>query len=122
MKYTKYPSDLDKLIGILKACTFISKIENEQESNDNNISPIININNTQNQTQSQMIAVNIFVDAIRDELTGNQIKEIQAIFEQVDNPIDSKKKIIEKLKSFGENVLTNIIANIITNPSVWGQF
>ena len=31
----------------------------------------------------------------------------------------AKPKVIDKLKSFGENVASNILANIITNPAIW---
>ena len=28
--------------------------------------------------------------------------------------------IIEKLKSFGADVVSNIVANLLTNPAIWG--
>lgn len=34
----------------------------------------------------------------------------------------ARERIIDKLKSFGSDVLSNIVANVITNPSIWAQF
>ena len=34
----------------------------------------------------------------------------------------AKPKLIDKIKSFGENVASNILANIITNPTIWSCF
>lgn len=126
MKNTKYPSDMDKLLGILIACEEIPKIEipkieiDQNPKEDNNV-PIITINNTQNQTQSQEIAINIFIEAIKDELSGKQLKEIKDIIKDEGNT-NQGKAITEKLKSFGEDILSNIVANIITNPVFWGYF
>lgn len=122
MKNTKYPSDMDKLIGILIACKEIPKIEKDQNPQEDNNIPIITINNTQNQTQSQEIAINIFIEAIKDELTGRQLKEIKDIISEERDKIKRKDKIIQKLKSFGEDILSNIVANLITNPSILTMF
>lgn len=68
------------------------------------------------------MALNIFLDAISDELTGKQIKEIKEIMAQEKDIEKAKPKIIEKISSFGLNVASNIIANIITNPNIWNSF
>lgn len=122
MKNTKYPSDMDKLLGILIACEEIPKIEKDQNPQEDNNIPLITINNTQNQTQSQEIVINIFIEAIKDELSGKQLKEIKDIIKEEGNSNQGKTIVIEKLKSFGEDILSNIVANIITNPIVWGHF
>lgn len=80
------------------------------------------INVTQSQSQTQEIAITIFLDSIKDELTGRQIKEIREIVDHEDDINQAKPKIIEKLKSFGGDVLSNVIANIITNPTIWASF
>lgn len=120
MTVKNYPTYMDRLIGILQSCTVVSKIKNDTISESNHPTHIFNIN--QNQSQSQEIAINIFLDAIKDELTGRQIKEIQEICNNNKNLQKAKNKIIDKLNSFGENVLSNIIANLITNPSIWNHF
>ena len=82
----------------------------------------INLSQNQSQQQSQQMALNIFLDAISDELTGKQIKEIKEIMAQEKDIEKAKPKIIEKISSFGLNVASNIIANIITNPNIWNSF
>lgn len=120
-----------KLIAILRAFkelptivsinqnTNINEVEN---TNNNPINVNINNNNSQTQNQEQSIAINLFLEAIKDELIGKQGKEIKAIIEESGN--DVKKagpKIIEKLKEFGIDTLSNIITNIITNPMIFDK-
>lgn len=121
MTKRNYPNSLDKLIGILDACTYFPRIENNDIKEITSPTQILNITNTQQQTQTQEIAVDIFIEAIKDELTGKQLKEIKEICEKKDNSPETKSKIVDKLKSFGGDVLSNIVANIITNPSILGQ-
>ena len=99
-------------------------------SKSEKMSAVINNNNnnnmsqTQSQSQNQMqeIAITIFLDSIKDELTGRQMKEIKEIVDQEEDVNQAKPKIIEKLISFGGDVLSNIIANIITNPTILARF
>lgn len=94
-----------------------SKIAKEQV----NINTTINNTNSQSQTQEQNIAVNLFLEAIKDDLTGRQIKEIKQVVADNNNDLDkAKPTIIEKLKIFGSDVTANIVANLITNPLIWG--
>lgn len=73
-----------------------------------------------NVSQTQSINLNIILNALQNELTGKQFSEIQQIIE-VDEDKDVKQnKIIEKLKSFGKDIATNIIASILTNPAIYG--
>lgn len=73
------------------------------------------------QNQQQTISVDIF-EVIRNGLNDNQLKEIRQIIEKEKNPQIAKPKIIEKLKTFGDTVITNVIADIITNPAIWMNF
>ena len=81
----------------------------------------VNVSVSQNQKQSQHqdVIVNILLDAIKDELTGRQQKEILEIAKNSETPEEARKSIIDKIKGFGDDVAANIIANILTNPSVW---
>lgn len=87
------------------------------------VSGDITINNTQNQTQNQEqnIIIEIFLDAIKDELNGKQRKELLAIAENAENPKEVHKRIVEKLKEFGIDISANIVANVLTNPTVWSS-
>lgn len=57
----------------------------------------------------------IFIEAIKQELSNEQFNVLK---ELIRNKSD-KKTIVEKLGSFGKDVITNIVANIITNPSLY---
>lgn len=95
------PSSFDKLLGILESCLVIPelpKVKNENNKTDNSIH--VNVNQSQNQSQEQSLAIDIFIEAIKDELTGKQQKEIKAIMENEPDPIQAKTKLIDKIKSF----------------------
>lgn len=113
------PKYLKGMVGILISCKDIpnnAKGE-EKKKQDSHSAVMVTVNQSQTQNQSQEI--NIFLDSIADELTGKQYKELKAIAHEEPNPEKSKQKIVKKLKSFGGDVLSNILANIVTNPSVW---
>lgn len=114
------PKYLQDMIGVLKACVEIPTMI-EEKTNDVPVAPSpVTINVTQTQTQSQSIAVEIFLESIKDEITGKQFKELKTIAAEERDPVKAKSKIFDKVKSFGEDVLSNIVASIITNPTVFG--
>lgn len=102
---------------ILEAC--ITELETfgqpEQKKNDNSG---ININLTQNQNQT--VNINLLIGALEDELTVSQLREVNEIMNVEEPKSEKKKKLIEKIKSFGSDVASNILANILTNPNIWG--
>ena len=53
-----------------------------------------------------------------DELTGKQLKDLKAAL--ADEKSGKKGSLLEKIKSFGMDTLSNILANIVTNPAIWG--
>lgn len=85
----------------------------------------INLNVNQSNTQSQSTSVNIdlkiILDVIKDELRGSEIEELKEILESKEEPKEKKKKFIDKIKSFGVEVSSNILANLLTNPMVFEQ-
>lgn len=101
--------------------SFISDLETfglpEPRKNENSNGINISVNQSQNQT----VNVNVIWESIKEELTGKQLKEIEAIINDNDKSESKKKRIFEKLKSFGIDVASNIIANIITNPAIYGR-
>lgn len=111
---------LDEVKEIIEGIKFVGLPKPKTEK----IPAVINNNlsQTQNQRQTQEIAITIFLESIKDELTGKQIKEIKEIVEQEQDLNKAKPKVIDKLKSFGGDVLSNVIANIITNPIIWSSF
>jgi hypothetical protein len=81
----------------------------------------LHINITQSQIQETKVNVNVFTKAIQEELTGKQLGELQGIIDdKALEPEGKKSKIIDKLKQFGSDVATNVLANILTNPSLFG--
>lgn len=123
------PTQQQKLLAILEAFScFPTVIQNEKMKDANSQKGItvnnnISNSNSQSQNQEQTLAVNMFIEAIKDDLTGKQVKELkEVIAESAGDKEKARSGIVDKLKSFGPNVASNIIANIITNPSIWQWF
>lgn len=108
------PDNHQKMMGILQAIRLIpdEPVEAERKSSgDTNIT----INNT------QQIVLNLFTEAVKDEITGKEYKELKEILKNYERePEKTTSKIKEKLKKMGGDVLTNIITNILTNPNIYG--
>ena len=86
-----------------------------------NVTTTINNSNSQSQSQEQSLAVELFIEAIKDDLTGRQIKELKSVVAEADNDLQkARPNIIAKLKEFGTDVASNIVANLLTNPMIWG--
>lgn len=86
-----------------------------------NVITTINNSNSQSQSQEQSLAVQLFIETIKDDLTGRQIKELKYVVAEADNDMQKARlSIIAKLKEFGADVASNIVANILTNPMIWG--
>ena len=116
------PAKFDALIGILKSCEIYGRIEPEETKVSAPLVSISNNNNNLSQSQEQItnITIEIFIEAIKDEIKGKELKALRSIVEENKGDIEkAKPAILDKIKSFGEATMTNIIANIITNPSIW---
>lgn len=80
-------------------------------------------NQFQEQSQSQKLIQKVFIEAIKNDLTSTQQKELQTILEAHKGNIEkAKPKLKDKLLSFGKDIASNILANILTNPNVIGLF
>ncbi len=95
-------------------------IPDKDKNQDNSVNVNVSQNQTQDQHQSQKIVFDIFIESIKDEITGKQLKELKAIINEEKEPEKAKKKILDKLSSFGIGICSNILTNIISNPIVWG--
>ncbi|MCT4287076.1 hypothetical protein HZP25_10155 [Elizabethkingia anophelis] len=102
---------------ILEACISELEIFGQPEKKQKEQSGI-NINLTQSQNQS--VNINLLVSALEDELTVSQFREVSDLMETDEPKSEKKRKIIDKIKSFGSDVASNILANILTNPNIWG--
>ena len=70
---------------------------------------------TQSQTQSQFLLVDMLIESMRNELSDEQIKQIRELSEKG----ESKGNIINKIAEFGKNTASNILANLIVNDKFW---
>lgn len=111
------PENHRKIMGILKA---IKLLPNEPEKPNETKGSTNNINITNTQSVSQQLTLNIFLDSIKDEITGKDFKALKEIMKDYEKePEERKSKVIEKIKGFGGDVLSNIVANILTNPTIY---
>ena len=107
------PTVFDNMLAILQACLEMPQVISvAKDSKVIDRSVNVHVNQTQSQQQSQ--SLDLFIDIIKDELTGKQYKEIKEIVETEPNPTQAKTKLVDKIKSFGVDVTSNIISNIIT--------
>lgn len=120
------PQQQQQLLAILEAFArlpiTISRTKDSEFNKQETVHITTNITNSNNQSQSQdqALFINIFLDAIKDDLTGRQIKELKTVVAEADNNLEKARlNIVEKLKSFGANVASNIVANLLTNPNIW---
>lgn len=126
-RYALWPKQQEDLLATLEAFlnhpTIIEKAKSNNPTNGININNNITNTNTQSQQQSQQQTIDILIKALEEELSVSQLKEIKQLVREENGDLEkAKPKVIEKLKSFGEGLISNILANIITNPSIWSQF
>ncbi|PZR11683.1 MAG: hypothetical protein DI539_20390 [Flavobacterium psychrophilum] len=82
----------------------------------------ITLNQNQNQNQSQTVNINLIWESIKEELTGKQAREIEEIINNPEDESEVKKiKVLDKIKSFGLDVASNIVAGLLTNPAIYGM-
>ena len=112
------PKNHTKILATLRA---IKEIPNKSKKEVIKQEKGIHINITQSQNQQTNVSINLIIKAFQDELNGNQRKEIQTIIDDKElEPEKKKSKIVETLKKFGSDVASNILDNILTNPSFFG--
>ncbi|MBU2914338.1 hypothetical protein [Reichenbachiella agariperforans] len=90
------------------------------EEKNNPSSQGINISVSQSNSQDVKINLNIILSALQDELTDTQLTELQGVLDETTDEATKRDNIITKVKSFGSDILSNILANILTNPQLYG--
>jgi riboflavin synthase len=111
-----YKTLLESMISELKLLGLPSK---EDIKIDKSITVSVNQNQSQMQTQTQKQIIDIFLESIKDEISGKQLKELHEIIDNEPDIYKAKSRILGKVKDFGIDVCSNIIANIITNPVIY---
>ncbi|MCH5312454.1 MAG: peptide chain release factor 1 [Prevotella sp.] len=115
------PSFMKKMLGILEAYKTIP-ISTVEKSDSQNKASIV-INNTNSQTQNQTQSCDMIIKSIEEAFTVSQLKELKQIVNAQNGDLEkAKPKLIEKIKSFGADMAPSIVANILTNPSIWAVF
>jgi hypothetical protein len=111
-----------KRFGIELVKGFIDDIEingfpdkNEKNQDQKELNIVVNQLNSQNMS----IKFTIILKTIQDELSEDQYFEVLNIIKSKENFIDKKNKLFEKLKSFGSDLITNIVVNLLTNPQIY---
>lgn len=114
---------MEALISILRSCKTIPSLPKIEHTATQLIDKSVHVSlsqqQTQNQTQEQKTAIDIFLEAIGDELLARQYNELREIAKAEPNPEKAKTKVLGKIKSWGGDVLANVVANIVTNPNIW---
>ncbi|ALC96527.1 MULTISPECIES: hypothetical protein [Capnocytophaga] len=112
------PENHRKILALLNA---IKEIPDEPKKGSTKQEKNFHFNITQSQNQQTSVSINLIIEAFQDELNGKQQKEIQTIIDDKElEPEKKKSKIVETLKKFGGDIASNILANILTNPSFFG--
>lgn len=112
------PENHRKILGVLRAIKLLPNEPEKDLGKNGNWTNNINIEN--NLSNTQQLSVTLFLEAIKDELTGKDFKAIKEIMQDYKTePEETKNKLIEKIKGFGGDVLSNIVANILTNPTIY---
>lgn len=115
-KHYYNPDKFSQILGILDSCIYIPMILTKEQTKDNHS---ILINNNINQSQNQAFIT--IIQTFFDQLSENQKKDILDILN--DKSLDyanKKESIFKKLKSFGKDLIASVLANIITNPNIFG--
>lgn len=83
--------------------------------NNFNVNTISQFNQNSNQISFEQINNPVFTDALKHELSEEQLEIIKELVQSKSD----KKNIIQTIGGFGKDVLSNIIANVLTNPGLY---
>lgn len=120
-----YKHEFDSILSILKGVEAIPSKTIDTSAQAKKVEKGIEINNTlsqnqnQEQHQDQKVVANILLACVKDELTGKQRKELLSVINEFKDPKEAYVSVVEKLKEFGIDISANIVANILTSPTIW---
>ena len=120
-----YKQSFDGLLNILRAVEELPDVVIaddlvHRKKDDDKIS--IQTNVKQEQTQNQAQTVNVLETALKDSFAPFQLEELKEILKSNQPREDKRKSLMEKLKSFGSDVASGVLANILSNPEVLSMF
>lgn len=111
----------ETLNSLIKDIQDFGIINSSKETKVGDFNFNINQSNTQNQSTNVNIDLNIVLDVLKSGLRDYEFEELKEILESKEEPKEKKKKFFNKIKSFGADVSSNILANLLTNPMVFEQ-
>ena len=111
------PEAFSQILGLIESYQAVPVIIPIAHKTD---TPHYQINNFQTQSQQQSQTLEVFVNVIRNSLSEEQINELKEIVQSNQDDKSKKKSIMDRIKSFGQDLAPSILANIITNPDIWG--
>ncbi|GAA3758886.1 hypothetical protein [Flavobacterium ginsengiterrae] len=83
--------------------------------NNFNVNTISQFNQNSHQISFEQINNTVFTEALKHELSEEQLEIIKELVQSKSD----KKTIIQTIGGFGKDILSNIIANVLTNPSLY---
>ncbi len=107
------------LKSLIKDIEDFGIVKSDSKSKMEGVNVNLHQHNSQNQSTSVNINIDFILDVLKGELRNSEIEEVKEILESDDEPKEKKKKFIDKIKSFGSDVASNILANLLTNPQVY---
>jgi hypothetical protein len=110
---------LQNLVKDIQDFGLLQKKVNSANKSDININ--VHQKNTQNQSTKITIKLDFLIEIFKDELKGFQVKELKEILDSELDEKDKKKNFFDKIKSFGADVASNVLASLMTNPAVYNQ-
>lgn len=72
--------------------------------------------------QTQTVNLSVVLESIQDSLTPEQAGELREILSSPGEREEKQQKLSDKIKSFGQGVASNVLANLLTNPQVISAF
>lgn len=113
-EYLKNISDkkLAEMIGALKALKEMPTVCEHKNPIPQSVQNI-NVN------QTQTVIVDIVIEALKEEIGKQGLNTLKDVSGETKEEIT--KNVFAKLKTFGIDTLSNIMANIVTNPAIWPQ-
>ncbi len=109
------------LENIIKDLEHFGVPVSNKPSEDKSVKLHVNQSNNQTQNTSVNVGLELIFDVIKGELRNSEIEQLKEILDSKEDEKTKKKNFIEKIKSFGSDVSSNILANLLTNPQVYEQ-
>jgi len=121
----RFPEAKQEAEALLKSLitniTDFGIIRSDSKSESGGLNINVNQHNSQNQSTTVIVNFELIIESLKFGLSGSQIEELKEILESNREPNEMKRSFVEKIKSFGSDVSSNILANLLTNPQVYEQ-